>query len=118
MGISFGEKLLGQAISTVPGAGVTGDSDEITGTPTVPLALDTSIPGEFGVVVRDDQLWGLGPLGHPVDTAVGEGAITTLYAIDQKTIAFDMANGTDFDIHQHRFSGRNLWQQPSRELKR
>lgn len=86
LGISFGEKFLGQ-INTP-----SGDFDIISGTPSASLALDGTVAAIFGVNVVSSSgstvLDGLGPTGFPNFNSIGEGAFSILYGIDQDKIAF------------------------------
>ncbi|MFQ5415321.1 MAG: hypothetical protein ACE5E6_12765, partial [Phycisphaerae bacterium] len=88
LGITFGEKLIGQV--NTPDGGF----DLITGTPTLPLTMDTSVDAAVGVDVlglfRTTLLNGLGSLGFPDLHAIGEGALTVLYDVDQPVVAFDV----------------------------
>jgi hypothetical protein len=107
LGIGFGEKIIGQ-INTPAGG-----FDVISGTPGAPLALDTSIAANYGLCLVDGYpsvLAGLGPLGYPDYDAVGEGAVTVLYDIDQSVVGFDVAgaNGGSMDIQFFNRSGSLL----------
>jgi len=92
LGISFGEKFAGQV--TIP----LGERELIMGLPSAPLRLDETVNPIYGVNVvtfRTTVVDGLGPVGHPSASAIGDGALSVLYALDQATIAFDVlgANG-------------------------
>lgn len=88
MGITFGEKLVGQVKTPV------GNFDDIGGSPSVPLAIDTSVDPELGVnvltVSSSTIIVGLGNVGFPLGAAVGEGSLTVLFDEDQRLIAFDL----------------------------
>ncbi len=87
-GMSFGEKLVGQVLSA------DGLFDVVTGTPTFPLALDTTIDGNAGVnvihIFGSTAIDGIGALGFPDRDALAEGAVTVLYAQDQRLVGFDV----------------------------
>ena len=62
LGVSFGEKLVGQVEMPV------GNFDDIGGTPSVPLAIDSSVVPEFGVnvlTVSGSTITLTRPLGSP-----------------------------------------------------
>ncbi|MGB0715474.1 MAG: hypothetical protein ACPGXK_06330 [Phycisphaerae bacterium] len=92
-GIRFGEKLLGQVNQPFDGY------DLISGTPDTPLALDDDMAPELGVNVMSifgtTVLAGLGPSGFPNPDAIGDGALTVLFDVDQRVVAFDLV-GTNF----------------------
>ncbi len=98
MGVTFGEKLVGQVKTPV------GDFDDISGGPSVPLAIDASVEPEFGVnvltVSNSTIIVGLGDAGFPLGAAVGEGSLTALFDEDQRFIAFDLlgTNGGAFRV--------------------
>jgi hypothetical protein len=102
LGITFGEKLVGQTVSSL------GVFDVISGTPSVPLAIDTSIDPIHGVNVigigSSVAINGLGILGFPNRDAIGEGALTALYNRDQRVIAFDVLGTTGGRIELQFFS--------------
>jgi hypothetical protein len=101
--IAFGEKLVGQVTT------VDGDFDVISGTPTVPLTLDGSVDENVGIVLlsvaRSSVGIGLGPDGFPWATGIGEGALTVLYAVDQRVIGFDVV-GADGGALRMQFFNR------------
>jgi hypothetical protein len=95
LGITFGEKLVGQTRSTVePDSGTY--FDQISGTPVTPLSMDATVGADYAVGVYSGGIFwpggnliaGLGPDGWPHGSGVGEGALTVLYDIDQSVIGF------------------------------
>lgn len=107
LGIFFGEKLVGQVNTPV------GRNDVITGTPTTPLTMDTSIEANVGVNVLTfgtTVIDGLGPLAFPLPEAIGDGALTVLYAADQRVIAFDVvaSNGGTLEVQVFDRTGASL----------
>ena len=107
-GLSFGEKLLGQVLDA------DGFFDVVTGTPTVPLTLDTTIDGDTGVnvilIFGSTAIDGLGYLGFPHRDSIAEGALTALYGLDQRLIAFDVlgSNGGSLRIQFFNRSGAKI----------
>jgi PEP-CTERM motif len=90
-GASFAERFAGQTLS------VSGDFDALSGRPTGPLTLLAGAPfrnldvsnnpfGPPGNRVLD----GLGPLGFPSFSAIGEGSVAVLFDIDQSQFGFDI----------------------------
>lgn len=97
LGISFGERLVGQVNMPVS------DFDFVTGTPTAPLAIDVSGDASVGVNVLtfySTIIDGIGRLGFPDPLAIGDGALTVLFDRDQSVIGFDVVgtNGGMLDI--------------------
>jgi len=88
LGVTFGERLVGQVETPV------GNFDDISGAPSVPLAMDTSVEPAFGVnlltVAGSTIIVGLGNVGFPLGAAVGEGSLTVLFDEDQRFVAFDL----------------------------
>ncbi|MGB2984329.1 MAG: HYR domain-containing protein [Phycisphaerae bacterium] len=90
LGITFGASLVGQSNTPVDGF------DVISGTPVVPLTIDTSVDANqainvltFGNTVID----GLGPAGFPDPEGIAEGSVTVLFERDQEVVAFDLLAG-------------------------
>ncbi len=87
-GITFGEKLVGQVTT------FDGDFDVISGAPWVPLAIDSEVDAEDAFLILSVSSStvgiGLGAIGFPMGAAIGEGALTVLYDVDQRVIAFDV----------------------------
>lgn len=104
LGILFGEKLFGQTVA------MNGESDVISGTPTTPLAMDTSISAAFGVNVltffSSTVIDGLGGVGFPSPSAIGDGAVTVLFDADQQVVGFDL-RGTNRGSIRVQFFGRD-----------
>ncbi len=104
LGILFGEKLVGQSVT------MSGESDVISGTPAVPLAMDTSISAAFGVNVltffSSTVIDGLGGVGFPSPSAIGDGAVTVLFHADQHLVGFDL-RGTNRGTIRVQFFGRD-----------
>ena len=104
LGVIMGEKLVGQVNTTV------GTFDVVSGTPSVPLALDTSIDPNVGVNLftffGTTIVTGVGPVGFPDPAAIGDGAITMLFDRDQSLVAFDLA-GTNRGALHMLFYGRD-----------
>lgn len=104
LGILFGEKLVGQTVT------MNGESDVISGTPAVPLVVDTSISAAFGVNVltffSSTVIDGLGGVGFPSPSAIGDGAVTVLFNADQHLVGFDL-RGTNRGTIRVQFFGRD-----------
>jgi len=104
LGIIFGEKLVGQVVTSVD------NFDVVTGTPTVPLMMDASIDAGVGIspmsMFASVTIIGLGALGFPDRDAIGEGALTVLYDEDQRVVALDVL-GTNGGTFQVRFFNRS-----------
>jgi hypothetical protein len=106
LGITFGEKLIGQTNSPVD------DFDIITGTPSTPLTMDGSVAADYGVCILysywsgGNAIAGLGPIGYPNLDAIGEGALTMLFAIDQNVIGFTVV-GADSGAMDIQFFDRS-----------
>ncbi len=98
IGITFGEKLIGQVNDPY------GNFDVISGIPAVPLTMDTSVDPIVGINLlffnQATVIDGLGKVGFPSLYSIGSGALTILYDLDQRVIAFDVvgASGGEFDI--------------------
>lgn len=106
LGITFGEKLVGQAVQA------DGVFDVITGTPQTPLRMDTSVEPKWGVniinIFSSTMIDGIGPLGFPDRNALAEGAITVLYDIDQQVIAFDLIGSNDGIVFMQLFNRQGM----------
>ncbi len=102
VGITFGEKLLGQVNDPY------GDFDVISGVPAVPLTMDTSVDPIVGVNLlffnQATVVDGLGHVGFPSLHAIGSGAMTILYDLDQRVVAFDVVGAGGGEFHIQFFS--------------
>lgn len=93
-GVGFAERFVGQAVT------YSGDFDQLSGTPSGPLSLQTGLSneninifagtygGEYGNVLN-----GLGNLGYPDSSAVGEGSFAMLFSTDQSEFGFQLVGG-------------------------
>lgn len=93
-GASFAERYAGQIRST------SGDFDVLAGSPSRPLMLQVGAPNQNLNTVYDGAsnatvIDGLGPLGFPSASAIGEGAIAVLFNEDQVELGLSIngANG-------------------------
>lgn len=87
IGISFAERFVGQMLS------FNGDFDVITGTPDDPVSLQVGDPNDnlaIFVFSGSQVLVGLGPDGFPKASALGEGAVAILFAIDHFELGLDI----------------------------
>jgi hypothetical protein len=88
-GASFSEHFAGQTVSA------SGDYDVVSGMPTGPLALVTGPVGQnlgagettFPIL---SSIAGLGPAGNPNANAVGRGALSILFDLDQSAVGFEI----------------------------
>lgn len=93
MGQNFAERFVGQTLSP------SGNFDVLSGTPTVPLALQVGSPGQnlnilsSASTLNTNALSGVGPLGFPNFDAVGEGSFAVLFDFDQSEFGFDLLGG-------------------------
>ena len=95
-GASFAERFLGQTLS------FSGDFDVLSGAPVGPLALQVGAAGqnlsvtEFSIpsFCCTTVLSGLGPLGFPASSAIGEGSVAVLFVFDQSQFGFNVLGGT------------------------
>ncbi len=86
-GAGFAERFAGQTLSA------SGGFDILTGAATSPLTLVNGAAGEnIGVFMfnSDDVIYGLGPSGFPEFDAIGEGALSVLFDVDQSQVGFDV----------------------------
>ena len=89
-GVQFGERFDGQTVTPL------GNFDQLGGSPTGPLTLLAGAPGHNLDVFNSPAgpvLTGLGTLGFPENDAIGEGAISLLFATDQSEFGFRLAGG-------------------------
>ncbi len=91
-GADFAERFAGQALS------FSGNFDVLSGTPTSPLTLQVGDPNDnlnvFLFTGTGSQvLTGLGPLGFPSGSAIGEGSFAVLFDFDQSEFGFDLVGG-------------------------
>lgn len=105
-GITFGEKLVGQVQTAVDLGGPSGPFDEITGVPSLPLMIDSSVAADVGVGTFAGGLVGLGESGWPDPEAIGEGSIAVLYPVDQMVFGFRVIN-EDIDSIDIQFYDRS-----------
>ena len=104
--LSFGERFAGQEVQA------DGLLDQLTGTPTAPL---TPAAGEDGynLAIYEDRfnsatLQGIGTLGFPDYDALGEGALSVWFSLDQTQFLLDLEDArgafgpTAFDITFYR----------------
>ena len=88
---SFGERLLGQTLTT------SGDFDILSGAPTGSLSLAVGAPGQnLNIFIHTNLsqvLTGLGPKGFPDYDAVGEGSFAVLFDKDQSQFGFQLVGG-------------------------
>jgi len=91
IGASFGERFAGQTLGT------SGDSDILSGTPSGPLSLVAGVAGAnlvaFNYSPGGIVLAGLGHVGYPSFSAIGEGAFTILFDRDQSEFGFQSVGG-------------------------
>jgi hypothetical protein len=84
---SFGERFDGQTVVMVL------NFDGLSGSPTSPLALLAGDPNDNLTTVEtfgDVVLYGNSHFGYPFFSAIGEGAVSVLYAIDQSQVGFQL----------------------------
>jgi hypothetical protein len=88
--VSFAERFAGQTL------GVSGDFDTLSGSPTGPLSLVVGAPDQnLSLLISggSNVITGLGPLGYPSFGAVGEGALSFLFDVDQGEFGFQLVGG-------------------------
>ena len=89
-GVGIGERFSGQTVTPLV------NFDQLGGSPTGVL---TVLPGEAGHNLTVFQspggavLSGVGTLGFPANDAIGEGAVSFLFASDQSEFGFRLAGG-------------------------
>lgn len=89
-GADFGERFAGQTLT------LSGDFDTLTTLPSGPLALATGVANQNLYVLSyspSQVLTGLGPLGYPSASAIGEGSFAVLFDYDQSEFGFDLVGG-------------------------
>jgi hypothetical protein len=92
-GASFAERFVGQTLS------YSGDHDVLSGTPSNPLSLQVGDPDQNINVVSsadcgtDNVMDGLGHLGYPSVSAIGEGSFAVLFDFDQSEFGFVLCGG-------------------------
>jgi len=90
-GVTFAERFVGQTLTA------SGDSDVLGGAPVGGLSLQAGAPDQnlniitFGL--NGNVLTGLGPMGFPTSSAIGEGAISILFDDDQSGFGFKSVGG-------------------------
>jgi hypothetical protein len=93
-GADFAERFAGQVRTTV-----SGNHDDLSGTPSDPLTLQVGAPGQNINVIYDggcgptQVLDGLGPDGFPNNSAIGEGSFAVLFDFDQSEFGFNICGG-------------------------
>jgi hypothetical protein len=93
-GADFAERFAGQVRTTV-----SGNHDDLSGTPSNPLALQVGAAGQNINVITDtgcgadNVLDGLGPDGFPDPEAIGEGSFAVLFDFDQSEFGFNLCGG-------------------------
>lgn len=88
-GSAFAERFTGQVLST------SGDFDVLSGTPTASLSLALGLAGQ-NLNIFDNStnvLTGLGHLGFPSFSAIGEGSFAVLFSTDQSEFGFQLVGG-------------------------
>jgi hypothetical protein len=101
---SFGERFGGQTVSS------SGDFDVLSGNPTAPLTLQAGAPGQNFTIFNgngSNNIAGIGYLGYPNASALGEGCIAVLFDEDQSEVGFDDTgtNGGYWTITFYRRNG-------------
>jgi len=95
-GASFAERFMGQALT------FNGNFDVLSGTPSSPLTLQIGAPNQnldvfrgyfFEYLPPTQVLAGIGPLGYPNFSGVGEGAFAALFDMDQAEVGFSLVGG-------------------------
>jgi hypothetical protein len=94
-GLAIGERFVGQTVTDGPNQQGGGVHDVIHGSPAGPLALAFG-PANQNLVIGDTTpaggtghaIGGLGSVGWPEFTSMGEGAMAVLFAIDQSDLGF------------------------------
>lgn len=87
---AIGERFVGQNVVA------NGDFDTLSGAPTAPLKLTVGSAGQnLNVFFHNTSqvLTGLGPLGFPDFSAIGEGAFAVLFDFDQSEFGFQLVGG-------------------------
>jgi hypothetical protein len=103
-GAQFAERFIGQTLSA------SGISDVLGGTPVSSLSLQTGAPNQnlniYPLALEGNVLAGLGPLGFPSQSAIGEGAVAILFDHDQSEFGFKSVGGS-FGSAKVEFWGRD-----------
>ena len=89
-GVAMGERFSGQTVTP------SGNFDQLGGSPTGPLTLLPGVAGHNLDVFQSPGgavLSGIGTLGFPENDAIGEGAVSFLFATDQSEFGFRLAGG-------------------------
>ncbi len=90
-GTDFAERFVGQVLT------YDGDFDVLSQTPTGPLTLQAGAAGQnidlLDYTPGGNVLTGLGHLGYPDFSAIGEGAFTLLFDFDQAEFGFRVVGG-------------------------
>lgn len=88
-GVGLGEHFVGQTV------GANGVYDTLSGTPTGPLTLVAGAAGQNLNIFNfsTNVLTGLGNVGYPADSAIGEGAFSVLFSTDQSQFGFQLVGG-------------------------
>jgi hypothetical protein len=104
-GATFGERFAGQNLS------YDGDFDVLSGTPTGPLSLIAGAPSQNLCVYYDTPFFntclmtGVGPVGHPYNNGIGEGAFAVLLPFDQVEFGFELLGGGNAVVNFFRRDG-------------
>ena len=95
-GAAFAERFVGQTRTTVGGT-----FDQLSGSPSGPLALQVGLPGQNLTISTDpgnasstNLLVGWGPTGSPNGNAFGEGAFAVLFDFDQSEFGLTITGFT------------------------
>ena len=89
-GVGFGERFNGQTLTA------SGNFDQLGGAPSGGLTLIAGTPGHnlaFFQSPAGQVISGIGTAGFPVFDAIGEGAVSLLFASDQSEFGFRLAGG-------------------------
>jgi hypothetical protein len=93
-GVAFAERFVGQTLT------YSGDFDQLSGSPSAPLALQVGAEGENTNIFAGtyggeygNVLNGLGPEGYPNFDAIGEGSFAMLFSADQSEFGFQLVGG-------------------------
>lgn len=89
-GVGFGERFSGQTLTA------SGNFDVLGGAPSGGLTLLAGTAGQnlaFFQSPAGQVLSGIGPAGFPLFDAIGEGAVSLLFASDQSEFGFRLAGG-------------------------
>jgi len=99
-GAAFGERFLGQTLST------SGDFDVLSGPPTGGLSLAVGASNQNLCVlslplggITSQLLAGIGHNGYPNNNAIGEGSIAVLFDYDQSEFGFRLVGANTGDAY-------------------